>query len=51
MNVLENHRYYRLQVLINGLHGNYDWISFETPEEEKIYGHTGLVVECIYDFV
>lgn len=42
---------YRLQVLKDGLDGNYDWLSFETEEEEKEFGRGGTVVECIFDFV
>lgn len=49
--MIENERKYRLQVLVNGLNGNYDWVSFETPEEESMYGRSGIVVECIFDFV
>lgn len=28
---------------------NFDWISFESKEEEATYGHSGLIVECIFD--
>ena len=30
---------------------NFDWISFENAEEEMIYGHSGVVAECIFDRV
>ena len=30
---------------------NLDWISFENAEEETIYGHYGVVAECIFDRV
>lgn len=49
--IIENERKFRLQVLVNGLNANYDWISFESEEEEKTYGKSGLVIECVFDFV
>ena len=30
---------------------NFDWISFESKEEEALYGHSGLIVEYVFDRV
>ena len=42
---------YRLQALRDGIDVNFDWISFEGKEEEALYGHSGLIVECVFDEV
>lgn len=48
---LDDVRRYRLQVLKNGIDCNYDWISFESSDEEAQFGISGCVSECIFDFV
>lgn len=48
---VDNEVRYRLQVRDRGMDANFDWISFENAEEETIYGHSGVVAECIFDRV
>lgn len=38
-------------MLRNRIDANFDWLTFDTPEEEETFGKTGLVVECVFDFV
>lgn len=38
-------------MLRNRIDSNYDWLSFDSTEEENTFGRTGNVVECVYDFV
>lgn len=35
----------------NRIDANFDWLTLDTPQEEETFGKTGLVVECVFDFV
>ena len=48
---VDGKRHFRLQVVRNRIDANFDWLTFDTPEEEETFGKTGLVVECVFDFV
>ena len=49
--VVDGKRHFRLQVIRNRIDANFDWLTLETPQEEETFGRTGLVVECVFDFV